>query len=327
MNLSNSSYRSSSNFPGVYRLTGRIVEFDQHGSPYIKLRLSNCDTDYIAGLDVDNETMPEAIGYLDQVTVSGVECGSNSLGLDVKLHDIRLASRDEVNMQPYLHSLPRVYCSAPETLDKLVTSVRSLKSVHLKNFIRRVIERRDRLEVFLNAPASRSHHHAYRGGLLEHSLEVARNVVAMIKLNEPNMPRVLLELGFVAGLLHDIGKTFTYDSQGKPTNAWSLCEHDALTLEACAIALAYLDRHEPELAITLRHIWTCASPGARYGVRPATTLAKYVRDADGQSSFSNKQSKIFRNSKYGLNKKGSETFWLPSIRSSSQGITIEKTTK
>ncbi|WP_081712001.1 TraI domain-containing protein [Halomonas sp. PBN3] len=314
MKLNNFSRRISPNFSGVYRLTGRIVEFDQHGSPYIKLRLSNCDTDYIAGLDADNETIPETIGYLDQVTVSGIECGSNSLGLDVKLHNIRLASRDEVNMQPYLHSLPRVYCSAPESLDKLVASVRSLKSVHLKNFIRRVIERKDRLEVFLNAPASRSHHHAYRGGLLEHSLEVARNVVAMIKLNEPNMPRALLELGFVAGLLHDIGKTFTYDSQGKPTNAWSLCEHDALTLEACAIALAYLDRHEPELAITLRHIWTCASPGARYGVRPATTLARYVRDADAQSAASNKFSHAFRKTKSGLVRKGSEILWTPATK-------------
>ncbi|MGM0915428.1 MAG: TraI domain-containing protein [Pseudomonadota bacterium] len=314
MKLNNFSRRISANFSGIYRLTGRIVEFDQHGSPYIKLRLSSCDTDYIAGLDADNETIPETIGYLDQVTASGIECGSNSLGLDVKLYDLRLASRDEVNMQPYLHSLPRVYCSAPESLDKLVASVRSMKSVHLKNFIRRVIERKDRLEVFLNAPASRSHHHAYRGGLLEHSLEVARNVVAMIKLNEPNMLHILLELGFVAGLLHDIGKTFTYDSKGKTTSAWSLCEHDALTLEACAVALAYLDRHEPELAITLRHIWTCASPGARYGVRPATTLARYVRDADAQSAASNKFSHAFRKTKSGLVRKGSEILWTPATK-------------
>lgn len=315
MKLNNSSYRVSSNFSAVYRLTGRIVEFDQHDLPYIKLRLSNCNTDYIAGMDADNTTIPEAIGYLDQVTVFGAKCESNSLGLDVKLYEIHLESRDEVNMQPFLNSMPRTCCPFPESLDKLVGFVRSLKSVHLKNFIRRVIERRNRLEAFLNAPASRSQHHAYRGGLLEHSLEVAQNVVTMIKLNEPDMPRTLLELGFVAGLLHDIGKTFTYDSKGKPTSAWSLCEHDALTLEACAIALAYLDRHEPELAITLRHIWTCASPGARYGVRPATTLARYVRDADAQSAASNKFSQVFQKSKSGLVRKGSEVLWVPATRS------------
>ncbi|WP_299312068.1 TraI domain-containing protein [uncultured Halomonas sp.] len=325
MKLNNSLPRLSANFSGVFRLTGRTVEFDQYGSPYIKLRLSNCDTDYIAGLDADNATMLESIGYLDQVTASGAKCSKNSLGLDVKLHEIHLASRDEVNMQPFLNSIPRTYCPTPESLDKLVASVRSLKSVHLKNFIRRVIERRDRLEGFLNAPASRSHHHAYRGGLLEHSLEVARNVVTMIKLNEPDMPRTLLELGFVAGLLHDIGKTFTYDSKGKPTSAWSLCEHDALTLEACAIALAYLDRHEPELAITLRHIWTCASPGARYGVRPATTLARYVRDADAQSAASNKFSQVFRKSKPGLKKNGIETFWLPKTNSTNCKFETEST--
>jgi 3'-5' exoribonuclease len=327
MNQNKSLSRFCTSFSGVFRLTGRIVEFDKNGAPYLKLRLSHCDADYVAGLDVDKVSIPENIGYLDQIVASGDKCSSNPLGLNVKLHEINLASRDEINMQPFLNSLPRAYCPVPESLDKLVIAVRSLQSIHLKNFIRRVIERRDRVETFLNAPASRSHHHTYRGGLLEHSLDVARNVVAMIKLNEPSMPRILQELGFVAGLLHDIGKTYTYDSSGKPTAAWSLCEHDALTLEACAIALAYLDRHEPELAITLRHIWTCASPGARYGVRPATTLAKYVRDADGQSSFSNKQSRIFRNSKYGLNKEGSGTFWLPSIRTPSQGITIENTTK
>lgn len=323
MKQNNSLPKFPTSFSGVFRLTGRVAEFDKHGAPYLKLRLSHCDADYVAGLDLDNASIPEDIGYLDQVAVSGAKCSSNALGLDVKLHEIHLASRDEVNTQLVLNSMPRAYCPVPESLDTLVISVRSLQSVHLKNFIRRVIERRDRLEAFLNAPASRSHHHAYRGGLLEHSLDVARNVVAMIKLNEPNMPRVLQELGFVAGLLHDIGKTYTYDPRGRPTAAWSLCEHDALTLEACAFALAYLDRHEPELAVTLRHIWTCASPGARYGVRPATTLARYVRDADAQSATSNKFSHVFRNSKKGLARQGKEIFWTPKTRSLHSHSTIE----
>ena len=47
--------------------------------------------------------------------------------------------------------------------------------------------------------------------------------------------------------------------------------------EACTYGLAYLDKHAPDLAIMLRHVWTCASPGARYGQKAAITLARYIK--------------------------------------------------
>lgn len=326
MKQNKTSTNNGALFTGVFRLTGRVADFDVHGAPYLRLRLSHYDADYIAGLDVDDVVMPEDIGYLDQIVATGIRSNNNFLNLDIKLHEVHQASRAEAYAQPVLNSMPRAYCPVPESLCTLVMSVRSLRSVHLKNFIRRVIERRDRLEAFLNAPASRSHHHAYRGGLLEHSLDVARNVVAMIQLNEPEMSRPLQELGFVAGLLHDIGKTYTYDSRGKPSSTWSLCDHDALTLEACAFGLAYLDRHEPDLAVTLRHIWTCASPGARYGIRSASPLARYVRDADAQSAAADKHSQVFRNGYSGLVRKGKEIFWLPQSRSPTPPASLGKAT-
>ncbi len=67
-------------------------------------------------------------------------------------------------------------------------------------------------------------------GLLQHSLEVAKYSVAMLRLNEPTMPRLMQEACFVGGLLHDIGKTYTYDAKSKPNAAWKLCSHDVFTL-------------------------------------------------------------------------------------------------
>ena len=135
----------------------------------------------------------------------------------------------------------------------------------------------------------------------------------MIKANEPEMPRVLQEIGFVAGLLHDIGKTYTYDINGNQTAAASLCDHADLTLEACAQGLAYLDQIAPEVALTLRHIWTCASPGARYGATPAMTLARYVRDADGQSAMADNQRIAYRHRPpEGFGRLGKNVYWMPS---------------
>ena len=264
----------------------------------------------IAMLNLSKTTVPERIGHLDFVTASGVKCLSGQFILD----EFRRASRDEVASMDTLQSLPRVYSPVPEVFDKLVATVQSLQSECLRAFLTRVLERKDRLEAFLNAPASVNYHHAYPGGLLEHSLNVANNAVAMLRLNEPAMSRLMQETCFVAGLLHDIGKTYTYDSKGKPNAAWKLCSHDAFTLEACAYGLAYLDKHAPDLAIMLRHVWTCASPGARYGQKAAITLARYIRDADGQSAMADNQIRAFRSKNHwGFSRIGQNVFWRPEI--------------
>ena len=259
-------------------------------------------------LNLAKTHVPERIGHLDFVTASGVKCLSGQFLLD----EFRKATREEVHSLDTLQSLPRVYAPAPAVFDQLVKTVQSLQSEHLRSFLTRVLERKDRIEAFLNAPASVTYHHAYPGGLLEHSLNVANNAVAMLRLNEPAMPRLMQETCFVAGLLHDIGKTYTYDSKGKPNAAWKLCSHDAFTLEACAYGLAYLDQHEPDIAMTLRHIWTCASPGARYGQPAAMTLARYIRDADGQSAMTDNQHRAFRSkSQWGFSRIGQNVFWRP----------------
>ncbi|CAO1659163.1 TraI domain-containing protein [Halomonas sp. NYA30] len=203
--LDNVPTHLSRTFTGTYRLTGRVVEFDNAKTPFLKLRLSDCVGDQIAMLNLSKTTVPERIGHLDFVTASGVKCLSGQFILD----EFRRASRDEVTCMDTLQSLPRVYSPMPEVFDKLVTTVQSLQSECLRAFLTRVLERKDRLEAFLNAPASVNYHHAYPGGLLEHSLNVANNAVAMLRLNEPSMSRLMQETCFVAGLLHDIGKTYT----------------------------------------------------------------------------------------------------------------------
>lgn len=300
-------------FTGTYRLTGRVTCFDDDGFPYSKLRLSSCTDDVVVLAAINAMAIPERLSHMELVVVKGHVC----IGVEesaILLTDIRRPLRTEVARLPALQTLPRTFCPQPEHLDQLIESVRALESEHLQVFIKRVLERRDRLEIFLKAPASKCYHHNDPGGLLVHSLEVAKGVLNMIRINEPDMPRALQEVGFVAGLLHDIGKTFTCDVKGRPTAAARLCAHDDLTLEACAFGLAYLDKVDSHAAITLRHIWTSASPGARYGMPAAMTLARYVRDADGQSAMADNQRKAFkRREPQGFARLGRNAYWLPSL--------------
>lgn len=65
---------------------------------------------------------------------------------------------------------------------------------------------------FFSAPAAISMHHAYRGGLLEHTVHVARAAVALL----PLYPEVNADLAMAGALVHDVGKTIEYSEDLVP---------------------------------------------------------------------------------------------------------------
>lgn len=297
---------------GTFRLTGKMSHFDELGRPYQRIRLSDCNQDHEVIALADTLILPERLSHLDLLTVSAEAYQLNGQSA-WQLTSAQRSTNEELVLLPALQTLPRLYCPKPEYLDRLVSSVRSLQCVPLQEFVKCVLEHSSRLEVFLKAPASTRYHHNEPSGLLKHSLEVARNTVVMCRNNEPEMSRELQEVAYIAGLFHDIGKTFTYDIHGKPTGQGMLFDHADLTLEACATGLAYLDHTTPDVAQLLRHIWTCASPGARYGAAPAITLARYVRDADGQSAMVDNQRKAMKSRLSGFGSVGNNRYWLPAV--------------
>jgi len=64
-------------------------------------------------------------------------------------------------------------------------------------------------ERFRIAPAATAMHHAYRHGLLEHTVHVARVARALL----PLYPEVDVSLALAGVLLHDVGKTIEYEGE------------------------------------------------------------------------------------------------------------------
>jgi len=67
-------------------------------------------------------------------------------------------------------------------------------------------------EVFLTAPAALGMHHAYRHGLLEHTVRMARAAQALC----PLYPEVDRDLAMAGVLLHDTGKAIEYEGTLAP---------------------------------------------------------------------------------------------------------------
>ncbi len=125
---------------------------------------------------------------------------------------------------------------------------------HLRALLERTFDpEREPGRGFAVGPAAIRNHHAYRHGLLEHSLvvsEVARGVA-------DNLPSVDRDLVVVGALLHDIGKVAGYSSDPFApgfTDAGRLQGEIVLGHDLVGALIAEIDGFPDDLSLRLRHI-------------------------------------------------------------------------
>ena len=137
-------------------------------------------------------------------------------------------------------------------------------------------------------PGSRAHHHAYDGGLLIHSVQVAETTAAAAALH--GTPARECELAVVGALLHDIGKIRLYASSTVGMSPLQGTDPEALNLEVLAPALACLDARWAEGAAALRSI---LAPARSYTHAPYL-MTDLVRAMDRLSAGQDLRERAFR---------------------------------
>jgi 3'-5' exoribonuclease len=125
------------------------------------------------------------------------------------------------------------------------------------------------------APCTRAGHHAYLGGLLEHTVAVATLAHEACVLH----PRLRPDLLLAAALLHDLGKTreFTLGAEIELSDEGRLLGHLALGHRLVAERIAALGAFAPEKALALEHCilghhGPDALPGRRFASAEAVAL-------------------------------------------------------
>lgn len=108
-------------------------------------------------------------------------------------------------------------------------ALRSIKNPHVLRLIKEFVCDEKLMGAFKKAPAAVQMHHAFVGGLLEHT----RNVLELALLVVPRYPDVSLDLVLAGVFLHDLGKTaeLTYDTSFQYSNRGQLVGH----IVQCAI--------------------------------------------------------------------------------------------
>lgn len=128
--------------------------------------------------------------------------------LSPKILKIEVVSDAELAAQPDL--IASLVESAPEDVETLWTEFQSyiaaIGQPELLATVQGVFE--EISAAFRTSSAAIAMHHAYRGGLLEHTTHMARAATALF----PVYPEVDRDLALAGILLHDIGKTIEYES-------------------------------------------------------------------------------------------------------------------
>lgn len=139
---------------------------------------------------------------------------------------------------------------------------------------------------WLTVPGAKGVHHAFVGGTLVHSLSVAK----IAKAVSSQIPDSNDELCFVGGLLHDLGKLFTYELDGiiiDMTSEGKLFDHTFMGAEFISnfvdnnkLAKDQLDELKCQI---LRHIILAHHGSLEHGaaVPPMCIEAHIVHCADG----------------------------------------------
>jgi 3'-5' exoribonuclease len=155
--------------------------------------------------------------------------------LQAELDDVRRLEAGEFDPSEFL---PAAYRPVEELEGFLEHLAREVHDPGLREVVAQVLFRDPVAAEFRRAPCSRAGHHAYLGGLLEHTVSVATLAAELCPLH----PRLDSDLLMAAALLHDVGKVreFSYGAEFGLTEEGRLLGHLAIGAEIVGGAVAGL---------------------------------------------------------------------------------------
>ena len=166
------------------------------------------------------------------------------------------------------------------TFKKLIDEV---SSEPIRSFLNAVFFKHGLWEKFRLWPAAVSLHHAYTGGLLEHSVSVALGAKGIAEHYEEFKIPVDIDLIVAGALLHDIGKIEAYASEPVPAlNAkGNVLEHTTLGY-GMFLRYAEIEKLDNDITLAISHIILSHHGRKEYGapVLPGTPEAMIISAAD-----------------------------------------------
>jgi 3'-5' exoribonuclease len=270
-----SALRPGQSVSAVFACTRKDRLMTRSGSPYLALELRDRTGTLTARAFRDADTLAGGFERGDLVRVTGrVERFRDELVLE--LASVIRAAPGAPDADPATF-LPRAYRDLDELDGFLEHLAGEVRDARLRGLLDGLLADASLREEWRRAPCTRAAHHAYLGGLLEHTVGVATLAHELCQLH----PRLSADLLLTAALVHDLGKTreFTYGADFGLTEEGRLLGHLAIGQRMLSERSAALDE---ERRLALLHCVLChhgpeGAPGRRF--QSVEALALYRLNA------------------------------------------------
>jgi 3'-5' exoribonuclease len=277
----------------TFMVADKQLRLARNGKPFLTLKLVD-KTGAITGRIWDRAAeINEAIA---SKTVVAVRARSEKYREELQLHiqDIAPLPLDQVVAADFLPVCP---VDARELWAKFKELTGHIKRRSLQRLVAAVLRDSELVELFRRAPAAKSMHHAYLGGLLEHTVGVV-GLALQVAHHYPELDRDLLLVG---AILHDIGKVreFVYDLVIDYSHEGRLLGHMVQGLEILEEKLRSLKNFPAEEALVLKHLILSHHGETEFGAvkLPMTREAVVLHFVDDLDAKMNSLTRILAESK------------------------------
>src|SRR5437868_4036824 len=251
------------------------------GELYLQLTLAD-RTGHLDAKMWDN--VADAIETFDQddfVKVKGLVNRFNGK-FQFTVHKLRKLQESEVDFADYL---PKTDKNIDELWAAVADFVESFSNPYLKALLRAFMADPEIATAYRNAPAAKTLHHAFIGGLLDHVVSLFR----VCDLASRNYPQINRDLLLTGAFLHDIGKIheLAYSRSFSYTTRGQLLGHMIIELEMLHNKIALVPGFPEELKVLVEHLIISHHGEYEFGspklpMFPEALMLHYLDDLDSK---------------------------------------------
>ncbi len=251
------------------------------GEPYLALTLGDRCGQIEAKMWDNVEEALDAFEQDDFLKIKGL-LNKYKNRFQITIHKVRKLGDSEIDFSDYL---PKTTKDIDQLWQTLAGFVATFHDPHLKALVEAFMNDPEIAQAYRNAPAAKTLHHAYIGGLLDHVVSLCRSC-DLVSRNYPQINRDLLLTG---AFLHDIGKIheLTYNRSFSYTTRGQLLGHMIIELEMLQAKLAGLPNFPPDLKVLVEHLIISHHGQYEFGspklpMFPEALMLHYLDDLDSK---------------------------------------------
>jgi 3'-5' exoribonuclease len=262
-------------------VVSKQVKPKKSGEPYLALTLGD-RTGHIEAKMWDN--VEDALGAFEQedfIKVKGLLNKYNNR-FQITIHKIRRLGDAEIDFGDYL---PKTTKDIGELWQTLAGFVSTFRDPYLKALVEAFMADPEIAEAYRTAPAAKSLHHAFIGGLLDHVVSLCRSCDLVCR----NYPQINRDLLLTGAFLHDIGKIheLAYNRAFSYTTRGQLLGHMIIELEMLQAKIAQVPGFPDKLKTLVEHLVISHHGQYEFGspklpMFPEALMLHYLDDLDSK---------------------------------------------